>query len=299
MYRAKRRRSTTNEPEMSNRRSRRKHPTMKSGSRGQNKGHRLELAIADRMNEDVSGEMVRGSGGRGEEPRPGRPVTWRNDEGYPKTMVPAEATLDTGGGQRTCNFPNTPLEAAILFQRLSRPFYRLCHGLLAGVALTACIMSYSLGSTKEDAVGFVQVYSRFARLMESLLSFLATICVLSVFDRLDVYHLDLAHIGDLLRYQTVQMLVLLTYLIALVVTLVTTKWDDAIAIYQYDRSHWEDVNVLEDNLRTWRSLNLYRCLFAMLGWLLVVALSKDDMFYTHLVNMIKYQTTRHRENVRY
>nr|CAD7572345.1 unnamed protein product [Timema californicum] len=299
MHRVKRRRSTTNVPEMANRRSRRKHPTKKSGSRGQNKGHRLDLDITDRMNEDVAGEMVRGSGGRGEEPRPGRPVAWRDDEGYPKTTVPMEVTLGTGGGQPACNFPNTPLEAAILFQRLSKPFYRLCHGLLAGVALTACVMSYSLGSTKEDAVGFVQVYSRFARIMQSLFSFLATICVLSVFDRLDVYHLDLAHIGDLLRYQTAQTLVLLTYLITLVVTLVTTKWDDAIAIYQYDRSHLEDVNVLEDNLRTWRNLNLYRCLFTMLGWLLVVALSKHDMFYTHLVNMIKYQTTRQRENVRY
>lgn len=72
-----------------------------------------------------------------------------------------------------------PLDLAILLQRIWIPCTVLCHGLLAGLALTHIIVTQSNWMDEE----FINEYKKYSEAYSSLFFFLCVICCVSVFDR--------------------------------------------------------------------------------------------------------------------
>nr|CAD7426614.1 unnamed protein product [Timema monikensis] len=222
------------------------------------------------------------------------------------TTVPrakALNSLDSDADQRSdgnnWNTPTTSLEVAIFAQGCLKPLFTLCHGLLGGLSLATCIMSYSDSSAGAVTASFVVHHSHYIHILETVFFLLAALCMISVLDRFDLYRQNYTHFGDLVKYQGMGVLVLLVYLSTLILTLVATKWGDGIVVYHNNKSHWEDIDVFQSELTTWQSLNLCRCLGAMAGWVLMVLVSSDDMLHTHLVAMLKYQTPNLQGSTKY
>nr|CAD7406243.1 unnamed protein product [Timema cristinae] len=212
-------------------------------------------------------------------------------------------SLDSDADQRSdgnnWNTPTTSLEVAIFAQGCLKPLFTLCHGLLGGLSLATCIMSYSDSSAGAVTASFVVHHSHYIHILETVFFLLAALCMISVLDRFDLYRQNYTHFGDLVKYQGMGVLVLLVYLSTLILTLVATKWGDGIVVYHNNKSHWEDIDVFQSELTTWQSLNLCRCLGAMAGWVLMVLVSSDDMLHTHLVAMLKYQTPNLQGSTKY
>lgn len=45
-----------------------------------------------------------------------------------------------------------------------------------------------------------------------------------------------------------------------------------------------------DTLNVWKNLNLFRNVGALSGWMLTAFFPDEDMLYSYLCNMMKYQT---------
>ncbi|XP_033610904.1 uncharacterized protein LOC111873228 isoform X2 [Cryptotermes secundus] len=130
----------------------------------------------------------------------------------------------------------TPLELAILVQKWCHPLYTLCHGLLGGMALLHIILVYAAGDSYNQGTNFVYMYTHYARVYQSLFHILCILCSVSVLDRCDAKHMDVGHLVDLFRYHITTVLILAVYLITLVLTFVTIKWDDWLALSSYSAS---------------------------------------------------------------
>ncbi|KAJ4431571.1 hypothetical protein ANN_20170 [Periplaneta americana] len=124
----------------------------------------------------------------------------------------------------------SPLELAILIQKCCRPLYTLCHGLLGGMALLHIIVVYGAGNAFSKDINFVEMYTSYARVYQTLFHILAILCFISIMDRCDMKHMDVNHLTDLFYYHFSTILVFLVYFITLILTFVTTKWDDWFAL---------------------------------------------------------------------
>lgn len=72
-----------------------------------------------------------------------------------------------------------PLDLAVIVQKVWLPFTVLCHGLLAGLALTHIIVTQSTLMDEE----FINQYKKYSEAYSSLFFFLCAVCTVSVFDR--------------------------------------------------------------------------------------------------------------------
>ncbi|XP_069701558.1 transmembrane protein 237B [Periplaneta americana] len=183
----------------------------------------------------------------------------------------------------------SPLELAILIQKCCRPLYTLCHGLLGGMALLHIIVVYGAGNAFSKDINFVEMYTSYARVYQTLFHILAILCFISIMDRCDMKHMDVNHLTDLFYYHFSTILVFLVYFITLILTFVTTKWDDWFALSPKGLSIEQESDIA-GNLVVWKCLNLSRNIGAILGWILVAFFPAEDMLYLHLCNMMKYQT---------
>jgi hypothetical protein len=71
-------------------------------------------------------------------------------------------------------------------------------------------------------------------------------CISSI-DRCDAKHMDVSHLVDLFQYHVTTILTLTVYLAILVLTFVTTKWDDWLALSSYNVSI-KNVSVCKYNM---------------------------------------------------
>nr|CAD7571345.1 unnamed protein product [Timema californicum] len=157
-----------------------------------------------------------------------------------KALNSLDSDADQGSDGNKWNTPTTSLEVAIFAQGCLKPLFTLCHGLLGGLSLATCIMSYSDSSAGAVTASFVVHHSHYIRILETVFFLLAALCMISVLDRFDLYRQNYTHFGDLVKYQGMGVLVSLVYLSTLILTLVATKWGDGIVVYHNNKSHWED-----------------------------------------------------------
>lgn len=183
---------------------------------------------------------------------------------------------------------STPLELAILVQKWCRPLYTLCHGFLGGMALLHIIMVYCLGESSSQETNFVHVYTHYARVYQTLFHILCIFCCISVLDRCDAKHMDASHLVYMFKYHFTGIVILIVYFTTLVLTFVTMKWDDWLALSPYSFSN-KNISDTANTLTVWKNLNLFRNIGAISGWILTVFFPDEDMLYLCLCNMMKYQ----------
>ncbi|XP_075215535.1 uncharacterized protein LOC142321385 [Lycorma delicatula] len=184
----------------------------------------------------------------------------------------------------------TPLDLAIIVQRMFAPISTISFGLLGGVALMQLFMSYSYihnRNSVEDMIMFVGSYNIFARVAPTAFYILLAICIVAIFDRFDLAHLDIHHCADTLLYRHGWFLLVL-YITTLIITLCTAELDDMLLLYPHDKTFTTDQQDMIFRLSQWHTLNVFRCLLAMLGWFIMAISEPEDLLLHHLKSIKQF-----------
>ncbi|XP_026275507.1 uncharacterized protein LOC113204521 [Frankliniella occidentalis] len=213
------------------------------------------------------------------------------------SSVPRQNALaDPGGALNNRWFDlstATALDVAIAVQKLWLPLADFCHGLLAGLALMQTIVvDRLLGSSQEEVVHFVSFYSNFSLIFTTTFFLLASVCLVSIFDRLDLARGDWPYLVDLLSIRPrIPWFLIPIYVGGLVLALAAAKGDDFIHLSQYNSSNITFMKADMDLLESWHVLNSLRCACVVIGWLLISASHPPDLLLNLLVEMLPHQNT--------
>jgi len=113
---------------------------------------------------------------------------------------------------------------------------------------------------------------------------LCVVCIISVFDRYDVSHIDFMHLKELVKRRK-SSVVLIIYVACLIVHLVTARVDDKLGLMAYNISN---LTMTQSELQYWTNLSYWRAILATFGWVIVGSTPSEDLYYIHLKNMEKY-----------
>ncbi|KAJ9589015.1 hypothetical protein L9F63_017710 [Diploptera punctata] len=280
------------------RHSRRKSSTGKAGGKNAYP-HTIITAVLEELAEDMVDETPRDDAGENTETIVQMPVSLPPDKVYVERKNGFAVTPRTKMFQSFNNAENSlmntsftksitsPLELAILIQKCCRPIYTLCHGLLGGMALLHIILVYGAGEYFNEEKNFVNMYTSYSRVYQSMFHILSILCFISVMDRCDVKHMDISQFVDMFRFNLSTVSILTVYFVTVILTFVTTKWDDWLSLASYNDT--EEYLLETNKLKIWKNLNLCRNMGAISGWVLIALFPADDMLHIHLCNMMKYQ----------
>lgn len=149
------------------------------------------------------------------------------------SSVPRHSALADGGGDSGKKWFDlstaTALDVAIAVQRTWIPLTDFCHGLLAGIALMQVILVDRLfGSSPEETLLFISFYSNFSLIFTTTFFLLASVCLVSIFDRLDLARGDWPYLVDLLSVRPrIPWMLIPIYIGGLILALAAAKGDRA------------------------------------------------------------------------
>ncbi|KAG5870651.1 hypothetical protein JTB14_010569 [Gonioctena quinquepunctata] len=180
-----------------------------------------------------------------------------------------------------------PLEIAIIFQRWWMRLSTLCHGLLGGLALGHWL--YLMCNIHQQDRNFLLHYAHYSDIYVGLFFALCLLCIVSVFDRIDIAHLEKNFTKELWKQKRSSFVVVI-YASCLIVHLSTANYDDKLALMSYRRKINDTLltNMTRSELKTWNHLSLWRALLAFTAWIFVGLGPPDDMLYHHLKNLEAY-----------
>ncbi|XP_050295370.1 uncharacterized protein LOC126735429 [Anthonomus grandis grandis] len=195
-----------------------------------------------------------------------------------------------------------PVEIAILFQRCWMRFSTLCHGLLGGLGLGHWLYIICNLQTQDHA--FLIHYSYYSDVYVGLFFALCVLCIISVFDRMDIGHYQPHDLSEFFRNKKCSF-VIIAYVTCLTVHLATAPYDEKLSLLAYrnhsllgnedgnhtellEDEHFKDFVITYSELKTWNHLSLWRALLAFTAWIVLGLGQPDDMFYNHLKNMEQY-----------
>ncbi|XP_030755063.1 uncharacterized protein LOC115881640 [Sitophilus oryzae] len=200
-------------------------------------------------------------------------------------------------------FPSRhPIQVAICFQKWWLRFSTLCHGLLGGLGLGHWL--YIICNFQSQDHAFLVHYAYYSDIYVGLFFGLCVLCLVSVFDRMDLAHISSTDINEFCKHKKCSF-VLIAYLACLIVHLSTATYDEKLSLLAY-RNHTiignvggnhtalvEEEDVPESQitfieLKTWNHLSLWRALLAFTAWIVLGLGPPEDSLYNHLKNMEQY-----------
>ncbi|XP_014270382.1 transmembrane protein 237 isoform X2 [Halyomorpha halys] len=191
----------------------------------------------------------------------------------------------------------TPLDMAIITEKACSTISRILLGILAGASLLAFIIIIMMSNSKHNSE-VLDLWFFFAIISEvcrTLFFVILTICLVSIFDWLDLAHADLQHLIDTFQRRKIGY-VLIIYLSAMIIFLITAPYNDYIIHKMMTTNPSQNENLDEkekqellENVSFWKMLTLIYMFLCFLGWLLVTLTRNEDLFYIHLLGMKKYE----------
>ena len=140
-------------------------------------------------------------------------------------------------------------------------------------------------------------------------------CAICIF-RYDLAQFDFRQLQMMLSFRSSGIAIVI-YFLVLIITLVTTRLDDKISLYQHNatifnqlspqvlfhfksvtKCHWlyYDFNLssifeqeLDSEISTWKALNACRSVGVILGWLLISFRPNTDLLYKHIKKLGIYR----------
>ena len=195
----------------------------------------------------------------------------------------------------------TPLDLGLECQKVFRAIGVFSHGFLAGMAFWQLLMVYILsqegllhemfpGDCQKpdqieycDQLKFVELYSPLSQPLHLVFYLLTTICTISIMDRYDIAQFDFRQLQMMLTFRSGGIAVAI-YVITLIITLVSTRYDDKLSLHRVNETIYEDLDqdVLSSEISIWKALNLCRSIGVILGWFLISMRPNTDLLYKHL-----------------
>ena len=170
--------------------------------------------------------------------------------GFSKTSVSAAVVSSSSSIPASRSPQQSPLALGLSTQRTFRAISTFCHGFLAGLAAWQVFTIYIL---HKDDMEFVELYSPLSQPLMIVFYLLTIICTVSVCDRYDLAEFSLYHLRKLITFQSGGISILI-YWSSLLMTLVTTRLDDKLSLFQHNSSLFEDMKPqeLSQEIQTWK-----------------------------------------------
>lgn len=170
--------------------------------------------------------------------------------GFSKTSVSAAVVSSSSSIPQSRSPQQSPLALGLTTQRTFRAISTFCHGFLAGLAAWQVFTIYIL---HKDDMEFVELYSPLSQPLMIVFYLLTIICTVSVCDRYDLAEFSLYHLRKLITFQSGGISILI-YWSSLLMTLVTTRLDDKLSLFQHNSSLFEDMKPqeLSQEIQTWK-----------------------------------------------
>ncbi|XP_065206216.1 uncharacterized protein LOC135835738 [Planococcus citri] len=194
------------------------------------------------------------------------------------------------------NFPlkelDSTVDIAISFQRNSHAVSNLCYGLLGGISLMQLVLTYTLvKGSKNELMSFIELYSKFGHVPSASFSILTTICLVFAFDKIDLITVKQLILQEQRKFYSNWILVFL-YSVTFILSVLCFKFDEIIATFPEGT---ETLTTSQD-LWMWRTLNLWRCIFGIIGWFFVCITRPHDLL-EHRLCALKKSTTENQNTV--
>ncbi|XP_049296788.1 uncharacterized protein LOC125770828 [Anopheles funestus] len=178
---------------------------------------------------------------------------------------------------------NTSVHLSCAVQRLWHLLSTVCHGLLGGLAFAHLLL---ICTTKPyDWVdASIRHYSAFAEVYANTFYCLAIVCMVSIFDRMDI-----AYGGDAnISFRSI--FIIMIYVMTIILSLSAGTMDERLYVTStLNVTVWEEELETNKVLSIWNALSIARSVGAIFGWLIVGFLPNQDNLYDQLLEMEKYQ----------
>jgi hypothetical protein len=133
-----------------------------------------------------------------------------------------------------------------------------------------------------DLIDFIELYSPLSQPLHLIFYFLTVICTVSILDRYDIAQFNWRQLQKLLTFRSGGFAIII-YTFTLVITLVTTKMDDKLSLYQHNSTIFDltDPQVFHFIFTGRYIFCLYRCRIHFLSLYrgtLLVCTAPDNIF---------------------
>ena len=141
----------------------------------------------------------------------------------------------------------------------------------------------------DDHRTFIDLYSPLSQPLHLIFYLLTVICTISILDRYDIAKFEFRQLQKLLTFKSGGFAIII-YCFSLVITLVTTRMDDKLSLYQYNSTIFDNIEdeILESEMTQWKALNLCRSISVILGWFIVSLRPSTDLLHKNLKRLSSY-----------
>ncbi|XP_038112153.1 uncharacterized protein LOC6053121 [Culex quinquefasciatus] len=193
------------------------------------------------------------------------------------------------GDPESNNFPiSTAVHLSCAVQRAWLHVSSICHGLLGGLALAHLLL---ICTTKpyDWVEASIRHYSAFAEVYANTFYCLAIVCMVSIFDRMDISHFSLSGAAESnISFRSV--VIIMIYAATIILSLSAGSMDERLYLSAaVNVTVWEEELETNKVLSIWNTLSIARSVGAIFGWVVIGMSPEQDQLYEHLLEMEKYQ----------
>ncbi|XP_055626874.1 probable serine/threonine-protein kinase MARK-A [Toxorhynchites rutilus septentrionalis] len=182
---------------------------------------------------------------------------------------------------------STGVQLSCAVQRIWLHVSNVCHGLLGGLALAHLLL---ICTTKpyDWVEASIRHYSAFAEVYANTFYCLAIICMVSIFDRMDIAHFSLSSTAENnISFRSV--IIIMIYAATIILSLSAGSMDERLYLSTSNITVWEEEMETNKVLSIWNTLSIARSVGAVFGWVVIGISPEQDQLYEHLYEMERYQ----------
>ncbi|XP_011204954.2 ras guanine nucleotide exchange factor glfB [Bactrocera dorsalis] len=146
----------------------------------------------------------------------------------------------------------------------------------------------SMLTDTQQHFSFVKDYATFAEIYLNTFYCLAIVCMVSVFDRMDICRWDFSNATEFISFRW--LIIAMIYIATIILTICSDSIDERL-YYNNNANVTLTQEEMYSNsvLSVWSSLSVTRSIGAICGWIMIGLTPHEDLFYEHLLDLTKYQ----------
>ncbi|KAH8419524.1 hypothetical protein KR222_004072 [Zaprionus bogoriensis] len=145
--------------------------------------------------------------------------------------------------------------------------------------------------TSSEAMALISDYAGFADIYLNTFYCLAIVCLVSVFDRMDICRWSFSNASELISFRW--LIITMIYIATIILTICSDSIDEKMYLFNNNANiTLTQQELLSNSVQSvWSSLSVTRSIAAISGWIMIGLTPQEDMLYEHLVDLTKYQLT--------
>eukprot|EP00099_Drosophila_melanogaster_P021858 NP_649174.1 uncharacterized protein Dmel_CG14186 [Drosophila melanogaster] len=146
-------------------------------------------------------------------------------------------------------------------------------------------------SAAASGLALISDYAGFAEIYLNTFYCLAIICLVSVFDRMDICRWSFSNASELISFRW--LIITMIYVATIILAICSDSIDEKLYLFNNNANiTLTQQEMLSNSVQSvWSSLSVTRSIAAISGWIMIGLTPQEDMLYEHLVDLTKYQLT--------